>query len=138
VNDSPIDRLLGALDRLDSDAAMSLLAPDCGLLTADGRRAEGTAAVGELLASFLATLSGATYRITAQWHQDDVWIAEVDASYELEDGLQINSLPRAIVLRLGPKGVASLHFYGAHEHQLTDHRTGQEGIRVDGRWIPPL
>ena len=92
----------------------------------------------ELFTEFVATVRSTTHRITAQWHQDDVWIAEVEASYELRDRSEISALPRACVLRVGPDGVAELHFYGAHEHQLSHHRTGEEGMRIGGRWIPPL
>jgi hypothetical protein len=91
-----------------------------------------------VLASFLATLRTTTHRITAEWHEDNVWIAEVEASYELQDWLQINELPRAFVLRDGPDGFADLRVYGAHERPLTDHRTGEEGMWVGGRWVPPL
>jgi len=138
VTASPIQQLLAAVDKLDLDAVMALLAPDARILTADGRRAEGTDGVRELVMDFLAPLRASTHRITAQWHQDDVWIAEVDASYELKDWLQMNALPRAFVLHQGASGIADLHVYGAHEHPLSDHRSGEEGMWVGSRWIPPL
>jgi uncharacterized protein (TIGR02246 family) len=134
---SPIDQLLGAIDTLDVEAAIALMAPNCQMLAVDGRRVEGTAAVRELLADFLATIFQTTHRISAQWHQDDVWIAEVEATYELKDRVRI-SRPRAFVLRDGPDGFVELHVYGAHERPLTDHRTGAEGLRIGGQWIPPL
>jgi SnoaL-like domain len=138
VSASPIAQLLAAIDKRDVDAAMALMAPNCRMLTVDGRRAEGGAEVRALLTDFVTTVRSTTHRITAQWHQDDVWIAEVEASYELMDWLKISALPRACVLRGGPDGVGELHFYGAHEHQLSDHQTGDEGLRIGGRWIPPL
>jgi SnoaL-like domain len=138
VSESPIDQFLAAIDKLDVEAAMSLAAPDCELLAVDGRRAKGTAAVRELLTDFLATLRLTTYRVTAQWHEDNVWIAEVEATYELNDGLRISALPRAFVLRGGPGGFLALHVYGAHEQPLSDHHTSEEGMRIGGRWIPPL
>jgi hypothetical protein len=138
MSESPIDRLLAALDALDLDAAMALVAPDCRLLTADGRRAEGAEAVRRLLAEFLATLRSTRHVITAQWHQDNVWIAEVAATYELQDRLRLGRLPRAFVLRDGPDGVKDVRVYGAHERPLAEHRTGDEGMWVQNRWIPPL
>lgn len=138
MSESPVERLFGALDRLDVRAAMDLMAPDCKLLTVDGRRAEGTIAVRALLTDFLATLHSTTHRITGQWHQDDVWIAEVEASYELMDRLRITALPRAFVVRHGPDGVTDLRVYGAHEQPLAEHPTSDEELRIDGRWIPPL
>jgi SnoaL-like domain len=138
VDDSPLGQFLEAVDRLDVDAVMALAAPDVRILTADGRHAEGADAVRALLADFLGSLRSTAHRITAQWHVDDVWIAEVDATYELRDWLQLNALPRAFVLRMEPEGIADLRAYGAHERPLTEHRTGEEGMWIGDRWIPPL
>ena len=69
---------------------------------------------------------------------DDVWVAEVESSYELRDWLQLNGLPRAYVVHEGPDGIREVHAYGAHERPLTEHRTGEEGTWLGGRWIPPL
>jgi ketosteroid isomerase-like protein len=138
VSESPIEQLLGAIDKRDVEGAMALMAPHCRLLVADGRRAEGAAGVRALLTDFVATVRSTTHSITAQWHEGDVWIAEVEASYELRDWLKISALPRACVLREGPDGVAELHVYGAHERQLSDQGTEAEGMRIGGRWIPPL
>jgi hypothetical protein len=138
VSESPIQQLLGALDNLDLEAVLALVAPNGRLLTADGRRAEGSDAVRELLAEFLGSVRSTSHRITAQWHQDDVWIAEVEADYDLKDWLRMDGLPRAFVLHEGPDGIADLHVYGAHERPLTEHRTGDEGMWVGERWIPPL
>jgi SnoaL-like domain len=138
LNESPIEQLLKAIDELDVDAAMALAAPDIRFLAADGRRGEGVEAVRELVGDFLSTLRSTTHRITAQWHQDDTWIAELEASYELQDYLQLKALPRAVVVRMGLGGIADLRVYGAHERPLTEHRTGEEGMWVGGRWVPPL
>lgn len=138
MSDSPVEQLLAAIDALDVDATMALMAPDVRLLAVDGRRGEGTNAVRRLLTAFISTLRSTSHRITAQWHEDDAWIAEVEANYELQDYLQLNGLPRAFVLRLGPEGITDFRVYGAHEQPLTDHRTGEEGMWVGGRWVPPL
>jgi SnoaL-like domain len=138
LNESPIEQLLKAIDELDVDAAMALAAPDIRFLTADGRHGEGTTAVRDLISEFVSDLRSTTHRITAQWHQDNVWIAELEASYELRDYLQLKALPRAVVVRVGPGGIADLRVYGAHERPLMEHRTGEEGMWVGGRWVPPL
>lgn len=117
---------------------MALAAPGSRALTADGRRAEGEEELRALITDFLSRLRSTTHRITAQWHPDDAWIAEVEATYVLRDGLELRALPRVIVLHAGPDGIAELHVYGAHERPLTEHRTGEEGMWVGGRWIPPL
>ncbi len=117
---------------------MALFAPDGHLLTVDGQRVEGADAARELLTALLAELRTCTHRITAQWHVDGVWIAEVDASYELRDWLQLNDLPRVFVARMSAEEIADLRVYGAHEMPLTEHPTGEEGMWIGTRWIPPL
>jgi len=138
VRDSPIQRLVQAMDARDVDALASLFAPGGRLMTADGRHAEGTEAVRELLIEFFGALRSTTHKVTAEWHQDNVWIAEIDASYELRDWLQLKDLSRVLVVREGPEGIDDLRVYGAHERALTAHRTGEEGMWVGMRWIPPL
>jgi SnoaL-like protein len=138
VSESPIEQLLGAIENRDVEAAMALMAPDCELLAVDGRRAEGAEEVRQLFADLLATLRSTTYRVTAQWHQDDVWIAEVEGTYELQDRLKLGPLPRAFVLRDGSEGFVEFHAYGARERPLTDYATAEKEMRLGGHWIPPL
>jgi hypothetical protein len=138
VEQSPIAELLQAVDTLNFDAAAALFADDCRVLTPDGRRAEGIQAVRDLLTDMRAGLRSTAHRITAQWHQQNVWIAEVEATYELQDWLRLTALPRAFVLRDGPDGFVDLRVYGAHERPLADHPTGEEGMWIGERWIPPL
>jgi hypothetical protein len=138
VSETPIDQLLSALDKLDLDAVAALLAPEARLLTVDGRQAHGAEAACALLGSFLATVSSTSHRVTAQWHSDDAWIAELEADYELVDGAQLSGLPRVFVVRQGPAGITALHVYGAHERPLYDRHADERGLWVGGRWIPPL
>jgi hypothetical protein len=138
VSDSPIRRLVEAMDGLDVDTLLTLFAPAGRLMTADGRHAEGPDALRALLTEFFGALRSTSHRITEEWNQNDVWIAEIDASYELRDWLQLNNLPRVFIARTGPEGVEDLRVYGAHEHPISEHRTGEEGMWVGSRWIPPL
>jgi hypothetical protein len=138
VDESPIEQLLAAVDSLDVEAVMTLMAPEARFLAVVGRRAQGAEAVRELISAFLGALRSTSHKVTAQWHVDDVWIGEVDASYELQDWLKIDGLPRAFVLRMQADDIADVRVYGAHEHPLTDHRTGEEGLWIGDRWIPPL
>jgi SnoaL-like domain len=138
VSGSPVDQLLQAIDKLDVDAVIALAAPDVRILTVDGRRAEGRAGVRQVLTDFLAALRSSTHRITAQWHQDDVWIAEVDATYELEDLTRLGVLPRAFVLRVSPDGILDIRAYGANERPLGDLPSRDHGMRLGGHWVPPL
>jgi hypothetical protein len=137
MQDSPVDELLEAVDKLDVDAVLALAAPDVRMLTVDGRRAEGRDGMRELIADFVDSLRSSTHRVTAQWHPDDVWIAEVDATYELKDFTRIGVLPRVFVLRDGPDGLLEMRVYGAHERPLAELRSEHE-MRLGGHWIPPL
>ena len=138
MRDSPIQRLVQAMDARDVDALASLFAPGGRLMTADGRHAADTEAVRAVVTEFFGALRSTTHKVTAEWHQDNVWIAEIDASYELRDWLQLKDLSRVLVVREGPEGIDDLRVYGAHERALTDHPTGEEGMWVGMRWIPPL
>jgi uncharacterized protein (TIGR02246 family) len=138
VDDSPITRLLAAFGQLDADAVAALLTQDGRLLTAHGRRAEGRDAVHDLLTAFLANLRSASYRITDQWRDGNVWIAEIEATYVLRDGLEMGPLARLMVLRDRADGIVDVRVYGANEADLADHRTGEEGMWIGERWIPPL
>ena len=132
---SPIEELLSAIDRLDADRSMALFAPDARLLAVDGRRAQGADEVHKLLGELVASLRATTHRVTTQWHVDDVWIAEVDASYEFQDFLQLNDLPRAFVLRMAGDRIGDLRVYGAHERPLAD---ADQGAWAGSLWLPPL
>jgi len=138
MSESPLGQLLRAIDQLDLEAAMALAAPEARLLTVDGRRAEGRAATRELLGEFLAALRSSTHQLTAEWHVENVWIAEMQASYELEDRALLGPFRRAFILRDGPAGFVDLHAYGAHERPLTDRPSGEREMRLGGHWIPPL
>lgn len=136
--ESPIEQLLRAVDALDVEAVIALVEPDVRLLTVDGHRAAGTVGVRALLSDFVAPLRSSTHRITAQWHPDDTWIAEVEATYELRDMTRIGVLPRAFIVRAGPDGLSDVRVYGAHERPLAELSAGEHEMRLGGHWIPPL
>ena len=135
---SPVVDFLAAIDELDVDEAMALCASDCRLMTVDGRHAEGRPATRHLLDEFLGQVRSTNHRITAQWHEDDVWFAEVLADYELKDWLKVEGLPRAFVIRIGAEGICDLRVYGANERKLSDHQSGEEPFRIGGRLVLPL
>ncbi len=136
--EEPIEQLLLAIDALDVEGVLALAAPDVRLLTVDGRRSAGTAGMRELLTDFLASLRSSSHRITAQWHDDDIWIAEVDATYELRDLTRLGVLPRAFIVRAGPDGLSDVRVYGAHERPLGELSSREHEMRLGGHWIPPL
>lgn len=138
ADESRMESFLELVDGLDLAAITAAFAPTGRVLTADGRRAEGTAEIEKVLGEFVSGLRSSSHRITAQWKQDDIWIAEVEADYELRDWMEIKALPRAMFLREGADGITELHVYGAHEHPISEHRTGAEGMWIGERLIPPL
>lgn len=137
VDESPLRSLLAAMDKLDVEATMALCGSECRFLAVDGRHAEGHEAVRQLVSDFLSQLRSTTHEITSQWHQDDVWIAEVTASYELMNWLRMEGLPRAIIIRVAADGIRDIRAYGAGERQLIEH-TEEEPTRVGGRTFLPL
>ena len=139
VGATPVEKFLDALDALDLDGVMALLAPDCELLMCDGGRARGAEDVRAQVGDLLEHLRSATHRISNQWQVGDVWIAELEADYELRDQSRLSRLPRAIVARTGADGgIAELRVYGAHEHALYDRGRGDGSMVIGGRYMPPL
>jgi hypothetical protein len=138
VEESPLVQLLAAIDKLDVDAVMVLCAPDCRLSTVDGRHAEGHDDVRQLFGGFLSTLRSTSHRITAQWHQDEAWIAETLADYELQDWLRIEGRPSVFIVRTGADGISDVRVYGANERLLTDHPNRERPVRIGGRVVLPL
>jgi SnoaL-like domain len=130
--------LLAALDARDVEAVLALAAPDIRYLFADGRRGEGADAMREAMTAFLGALRSASHDVVHEWHVDDTWIAEVTADYELRDHFRLSALPRVVIVRTGAEGMTEVRAYGAHEHPLAEHRTGEEGMVLGGRWIPSL
>jgi len=138
VSGSPIKQFLGTIDKLDVDAALARATPEFCLLAVDGRRAEGISQARELLTDILSTLRSSTHRVTAEWHQDNVWIAEVEATYELKDRERPGALQRVFVLREGPDGFADLRVFGAHERWPGHSDSSKSEMRLGGHWMPPL
>ena len=105
MDQSPIDRLLEALDRRDVDAATSLLAPDCELLLADGRHANGRQGV----VRGARGVYGHDPLDEPPDHRSVAGGRRVDRRGECDlrtSGLAAApDLPRAFVLRTGPEGV---------------------------------
>src|SRR5207249_1388037 len=114
MNGSALEQLLAAIDGLDVEAVMALVGPEPRFLAADGRRAAGAREVRGLVTELLGALRATTHRITAQWHLDDVWIAEIEADYELQDFLEFKALPRVFILRTAEGRILDLRVYGAH------------------------
>ena len=140
MSDSPIAAVLRAVDALDIEACVSLLAPGCRLLATDGRVAEGVAQARALLGDFLGELNRTTHRVTAEWNPEPgVWIAELEATYELRDRGRHGPYPRVMVVRAGQDGITDLRFYGSHEPPLSDSERPYEEVRSgSGRWLPTL
>lgn len=135
---SPLAQLLAAIDRLDPAAITGLCTADCRFATVDGRVAEGVDQIGELLTDFLGVLRSTQHQLTSEWHVDDVWIAEVLASYELADWMRLERLPRVFVVRTAPGGLRDVRVYGARERPLSDESEGGMGARSGGRPVLPL
>jgi hypothetical protein len=139
VPESPVATVLAAIDALDIDAFTALFAREGRLLTVDGRVANGSEEVRQVIGRFAADLRGTSHRLTAEWHPEpDVWIAELDATYELTNHAQLGPYARAIVLRNGAGGIHELRIYGLHERPLLDSTRSYQEVYGSGRWLPTL
>jgi hypothetical protein len=140
---SPLEQLLDAFDRLDADACTALFAPDGRISWVDGQVAEGHAAVQARLTEYFNDLTSMTHVIRDSWHQDHVWIAEIDASYVLEDQSLQGPVAKAMILRMRPEGIGDLRVYAAvepsfHEAERRHERERHRGLVVGDWRLPPL
>lgn len=136
---SPIATVLKAIDALDVETFTGLFAPEGRLMTVDGRIANGAAELRQVISRFIADLRATSHRQTAEWHPEpDVWIAELEATYELTNYAQLGPYARAIVLRDGSDGIRELRIYGLHERPLIDSTRGYQEVFGAGHWLPTL
>jgi hypothetical protein len=137
--DSPTQAMLNALDALDVEAFTSLFVSTGRLMLTNGSVAEGTEQVRAAISAFISELRATTHKITAEWHPEDgVWIAEMQATYELRDHGLRGPYSRATVLRGGPDGIADLRVYGRHELPLTEPEHHYQEVFAGGRWLATL
>jgi SnoaL-like protein len=135
---SPIERLLLAVDERDVDAIVALLSPDVQFLAVDGRRADGRDEARGLISDALSVVRRVSHEIISQWHHDEVWIAEVSLTYELQDWYLLRDAPRALFVHQGPEGITEWHIYGAHERPLAEHGGDSGELRIGGTPMLPL
>ncbi len=140
---SPLEQLLEAFDRLDADACTALFAPDGRLSWVDGHVAEGRAAIRARLTEYFGDLTSTTHAIRDSWHQDQVWIGEIDATYVLEDQSLQGPVAKAMIVRMRPAGIGELRVYAAvepsfHEAEHRHQRERDRGLAVGDWRLPPL
>jgi hypothetical protein len=76
------------------------------------------------------------------WHEDRVWVGEVEASYVLADHSILGPVSKVFIVRMAPEGIEELRVYAAvepsfHEARIR-HERERNGMMVGGRWVPPL
>lgn len=141
--DSPLELFLRAFDRLDADACAALFANGGRLRYVDGRVDEGVAAVRERLCEYFADLSSTAHTLREHWHEDGVWIGEIEASYVLADHSLLGPVSKVFIVRMAPDGIKDLRVYAAvepsfHETRVRHERERDRGMTVGGHWVPPL
>jgi hypothetical protein len=140
VPDTPMQAVLNALDTLDLDSAVGMFAPDGTLTTLFGdETAQGHERIRAVLGEFLQGLRASQHATVSEWNpEDDLWIAEMTATYELSDYSRRGPFRRAIILRAGAAGITEMRIYGAHERPLSEAGRPYEEVRVAGGWLPTL
>jgi SnoaL-like domain len=139
VGDSPIRSVLRALDALDLDTAISLFAPDAKLMMVFGERVAGRDSVEREFRGFLGEIRAMHHKVTSEWNPEPgVWIAEIEATYELSDFSESGPIERAFIVRTGDDGIEDLRIYGAHEVPLSDGGRRYLNVRGAHGWLPTL
>lgn len=136
---SPIAAVLDAIDALDLEGVSRLFAPTGSFMAAFGVEATGNEHVRDELNGFFAGLRACNHKVESEWHPEPaVWIAEVSATYEFEDFSKRGPYKRALILRQGEEGIASLRIYGAHELPLASSGEPYQEVRGPHGWLPTL
>ena len=143
MTDTPLELFLQAFDRLDADACAALFADHGRLRYVDGRVDEGAEAVHDRLREYFADLSSTTHAVRESWHEDRVWVGEVEASYVLADHSILGPVSKVFIVRMASDGIEELRVYAAvepsfHEARIRHERERNSGMMVGGRWVPPL
>lgn len=117
---------------------MSMFAPNPSVMTPFGAEATGYEQVREALSEFFGELRTTEHLIAAEWNPEPgVWVAELSATYELQDYSRRGPYRRAVVVRAGDDGVTQLRIYGSHELPLLETGEYQE-VRGPHGWLPTL
>ncbi len=141
--DSPLELFLLAFDRLDADACAAMFAEDGRLRYVDGRVDEGAAAVRGRLLEYFSDLSSTAHTLREHWHEDGVWIGEIEVSYVLADHSILGPVSKVFIVRMASDGIEELRVYAAvepsfHEARIRHERERNSGMMLGGRWVPPL
>jgi hypothetical protein len=143
MTDTPLDLFLQAFDRLDPDACAATFADHGRLRYVDGRVDEGAEAVRDRLREYFADLDSTTHTLREHWHEERVWVDEVEVSYVLADHSRLGPVSKVFIVRMAPGGIEDLRVYAAvepsfHEARIRHERERNSGMMVGGRWVPPL
>jgi hypothetical protein len=139
MTESPIQAFVGAVDKLDLQAVISLFGPDAKLTTAFTESEQGLEAVRVELSKFLGELRATEHEITAEWNPEPgTWVAEMTATYELTDHSRRGPYKRAIIVREADGLIEQLTIYGAHELRLAERGRPYTEVRGPHGWLPTL
>jgi hypothetical protein len=115
MTDTPLELFLQAFDRLDADGCAALFADHGRLRYVDRQIDEGALAVHHRLREYFADLSSTTHTVRESWHEDRVWVGEVEASYVLADHSILGPVSKVVFLRMASGDIEELWVYAAVE-----------------------
>lgn len=85
----------------------------------------------------LAALDGLDVDRAAALLTPDIRMVLADGRHAV-GAAEVRSLLSSFVVRANTEGIFEMHAYGVYEQTLSEHQGAQEGLRVGGRWFPPL
>jgi ketosteroid isomerase-like protein len=97
-------RVFAAVDALDNDTMLELLAPDATQVFGNQEPLIGREAISAANKAFTTMVAGVRHRITREWYQGRDAIVEADVTYQRLDGGLVN-LPVVSIYRTDENGL---------------------------------
>lgn len=97
-------KVFAAVDALDNDAMLELLAPDAVQVFGNQEPLMGRDAISAANKAFATMVAGVRHDITREWYQDNDAIVEANVTYQRLDGGLVN-LPVVSIYRTDENGL---------------------------------
>lgn len=103
-------RYFASVDGRDADALAAFFTPDARFRYGNGDVERGPDAIRSAVEAFWAAVPAVSHRFVAEWEVDGATIAELEVTYERQDG-QTLTLPSTTIMRHDGEHIDDLRVY---------------------------